>query len=109
LPVPALAAALGDRTRRKPAPGAAPANAPFDIRSIASTQHTVLGVSDMQINANVDAAGAPTGFAAAVQAAVAFFDKTFTNNVTLNINFDWGGAVIANSVAETSAPKDQYS
>jgi hypothetical protein len=33
---------------------------------------------------------APAGFKTAVQAAVQFFDTTFTNNITVNIDFGWG-------------------
>jgi hypothetical protein len=33
---------------------------------------------------------APAGFKTAVQAAVQFFDTTFSNNITVNLDFGWG-------------------
>ena len=46
----------------------------------------------LQINVTYDAsaAGAPAGFAQAVNAAVQFFDSTISNNITVNIAFGWG-------------------
>ena len=42
----------------------------------------------MIINATIGD-GAPEGFQDAVDAAIDYFGTTFTNNVTLNITFDW--------------------
>ena len=48
--------------------------------------------AQVQINITWDAsvANAPAGYKAAVQAAVAFFEQTFTDPVTVNIAFGWG-------------------
>jgi hypothetical protein len=50
---------------------------------------------------------APSDFKIAVQAAVQFFDTTFTNNITLNIAFGWGEVdgqrITGSSVAESSS------
>ena len=43
----------------------------------------------MKINATINNANAPVGFATAVNDAVALFENTFTNNVTLNITFNY--------------------
>ena len=46
----------------------------------------------MQINVTYDASvsGAPVGYTAAVDAAVAFFENTFDADITVNITFGWG-------------------
>ncbi len=56
----------------------------------------------MIINAQYDAtlSSAPAGFQSAVQAAVAFYDATIKNNITVNITFSWAATKpgdIANS------------
>ena len=68
----------------------------------------------MQINITYDSsvAAAPAGFKTAVQAAVQFFDTTFSNNISININFGWGevgGSTMApSSVGESSAIYDTF-
>jgi hypothetical protein len=46
----------------------------------------------LQINATYDSSAnlAPAGFKTAVQAAIQFFDTTFSNNIVINIAFGWG-------------------
>ena len=68
----------------------------------------------MQINITYDPSvnAAPAGFKTAVQAAVQFFDTTFTNNISVNISFGWGevgGSLLgASSVGESSAIFDNF-
>ena len=63
----------------------------------------------LQINVSYDSSvnSASADFKTAVQAAVQFFDTTFTNNITINIDFGWGEVdgrqMGASSVAESSA------
>jgi hypothetical protein len=61
------------------------------------------------INVTYDSSvnSAPAGFKTAVQAAVAFFEQTFTNNVTLNITFGWA-ALSGNALAENSFYYNTY-
>src|SRR6185312_14474662 len=46
----------------------------------------------LQIDVTYDSSvnNAPAGFKTAVQAAVQFFDTTFTNDITVNHDFGWG-------------------
>src|ERR1700677_1650158 len=60
----------------------------------------------MIINATINSAGAPAGFASAVDDAIQYFEKTFTNQLTLNITFDWGSV---GGVAETFTYLNAYS
>jgi hypothetical protein len=54
---------------------------------------------------DASANAAPAGFKTAVQAAVQFFDTTFSNNITVNIAFGWGevggSALDASAVGES--------
>jgi len=61
------------------------------------------------INVTYDSSvsGAPAGFKTAVQAAVSFFEQTFTNNVTLNITFGWA-ALGGGAAAENNFYADTY-
>jgi hypothetical protein len=62
----------------------------------------------LQINVTYDSSvnSAPAGFKTAVQAAVQFFDTTFSNNISVNIAFGWGevdgSKMDAGSVGESS-------
>ena len=63
----------------------------------------------MQINVTYDSSvnSAPAGFKTAVQAAVQFFDTTFSNNISLTIAFGWGetggDAVGAGAIGQSEA------
>lgn len=65
----------------------------------------------MQINVtfNSSVANAPTGFVAAINYVVSYYDSLFTNNVTININVGYGevaGQTLAsNSLGESYAPQ----
>jgi hypothetical protein len=67
------------------------------------------GEHALQINVTYDSSvnSAPAGFKTAVQAAVQYFDTTFSNNISVNINFGWGeldGSTIdAGAIGESSA------
>ena len=57
----------------------------------------------MNINVSYDStlSAAPAGFQTAVQAAVNFFNTTFTNNITVNITFSW--AAIGGGLAQSQS------
>ena len=56
----------------------------------------------MNINISyTNQAGLPTGFTTAVQAACNFFDRMFTNNITLNITFNF--AAISGGLAQSQS------
>ena len=73
--------------------------------------YSAQGETRMKINATI-ASGSPAGFVAAVDDAIAFYEQTFDNNVTINITFS--EAVLGgnpNAIAENNSPADtqQYS
>jgi hypothetical protein len=54
-------------------------------------QSKCIGVCIMKIVATYDStvASAPVGYKTAIQSAIAFFETTFSDNITINITFDW--------------------
>ncbi len=64
----------------------------------------------MKIVATYDstAATAPTGFKTAVQSAIAFFESTFSDNITINITFNWKNLFGGIAQSETSFGSYDY-
>lgn len=62
--------------------------------------------SGLVIKATIEA-GAPAGFANAVNDAILYFEHTFTNNVTINIDFKFGNA--GGNIAQSSTSIGLYS
>ena len=61
----------------------------------------------LTINATFGA-GVPAGLVNAADVAIAFFETTFSANVTMNITFDWA-PLGSRTVAESSSTRDPYS